>query len=112
MAEQQGHGGDSRRAIIAAFLANLGIAVMKFVAFVFTRSSSLLSESIHSVADTGNQGLLLLGRRRAARPADDRHPFGYGPVQYFYSFIVGFVLFTFGGVFSIYEGTDKLRHPH
>ncbi len=106
-----GHG-DSRRAVIAAFLANLGIAVMKFLAFIATGSSSMLSESIHSVADTGNQGLLLLGRRRANRPPDEQHPFGYAPVRYFYSFVVAFVLFSLGGVFSIYEGIDKLRHPH
>jgi len=72
----------------------------------------MLSESVHSVADTGNQALLLLGRKRASRPADDRRPFGYGPVQYFYSFIVACVRFTLGGVFSIYEGIDKLRHEH
>jgi cation diffusion facilitator family transporter len=104
--------GDSRRAVIAAFLANLGIAVMKFLAFLATASSSMLSESIHSLADTGNQGLLLLGRHRADRPPDEQHPFGYAPVRYFYSFIVAFVLFSLGGLFSIYEGVDKLRHPH
>jgi cation diffusion facilitator family transporter len=103
---------DSRRAIIAAFLANLGIAVLKFVAYAVTHSSSMLSESIHSLADTGNQGLLLIGRARARRPADEQHPFGYGSVRYFYAFVVAFVLFTLGGVFSIYEGIDKLRHPH
>ncbi len=103
---------ESKRAIVAAFLANLGIAVIKFVAFVVTHSSSMLSEAIHSLADTGNQGLLLLGRRRARRPADDRHPFGYGSVRYFYAFIVAFVLFSLGGVFSVFEGVDKLRHPH
>ena len=103
---------DSRRAIIAAFLANLGIAALKFVAYAVTHSSSMLSESIHSLADTGNQGLLLIGRRRARRPADEQHPFGYGSVRYFYAFVVAFVLFTLGGVFSIYEGVDKLRHPH
>ena len=103
---------DSRRAIIAAFLANLGIAALKFVAYAVTHSSSMLSESIHSLADTGNQGLLLIGRRRARRPADEQHPFGYGSVRYFYAFVVAFVLFSLGGVFSIYEGLDKLRHPH
>jgi cation diffusion facilitator family transporter len=103
---------DSRRAIIAALLANLGIAAIKFVAFVVTHSSSMLSESVHSLADTGNQGLLLIGRVRARRPADERHPFGYGSVRYFYAFVVAFVLFSLGGVFSIYEGIDKLRHPH
>jgi cation diffusion facilitator family transporter len=103
---------ESKRAILAAFAANLGIAVMKFVAFVFTNSSSMLSESIHSLADTANQGLLLLGRRRSQRPPDESHPFGYGSLRYFYAFIVAFVLFSFGGVFSIFEGIEKLREPH
>jgi cation diffusion facilitator family transporter len=103
---------ESKRAIIAAFLANLGIAVIKFVAFLVTHSSSMLSESIHSLADTGNQGLLLLGRARANRPADAEHPFGYGSLRYFYGFIVAFVLFSLGGVFSAFEGVEKLTHPH
>jgi cation diffusion facilitator family transporter len=103
---------ESRRAIVAAFLANLGIAVIKFVAFLVTHSSSMLSESIHSLADTGNQGLLLLGRARANRPADAEHPFGYGAIRYFYAFIVAFVLFSLGGVFSVFEGVEKLTHPH
>jgi cation diffusion facilitator family transporter len=102
---------ESKRAIVAAFLANLGIAVMKFVAFVVTHSSSMLSESIHSLADTGNQGLLLLGRARSHRPADEQHPFGYGTVRYFYAFVVAFVLFSLGGVFSVFEGVEKLTHP-
>jgi cation diffusion facilitator family transporter len=103
---------NSRRAVIAALLANLGIAVLKFGAFLITASSSMLSESIHSVADTANQGLLLLGRARSQRPPDERHPFGYAPLQYFYSFVVAFVLFSLGGVFSLFEGIDKFRHPH
>jgi cation diffusion facilitator family transporter len=103
---------ESKRAVIAALLANLGIAVLKFVAFLVTNSSSMLSEAIHSVADTGNQGLLLIGRVRARRPADERHPFGYGPVRYFYAFVVAFVLFFVGGVFSVFEGVEKLLHPH
>jgi len=103
---------ESRRAIVAAFLANLGIAVIKFAAFLITNSSSMLSESIHSLADTGNQGLLLLGRKRASRPADEQHPFGYGSVRYFYAFVVAFVLFSLGGVFSVFEGVEKLRSPH
>jgi cation diffusion facilitator family transporter len=103
---------ESKRAIIAALLANLGIAVLKFVAFLVTNSSSMLSEAIHSVADTGNQGLLLIGRVRARRPADEEHPFGYGPVRYFYAFVVAFVLFFVGGVFSVFEGVEKLVHPH
>ncbi len=103
---------ESKRAIVAAFLANLGIAVIKFVAFVITHSSSMLSESIHSLADTANQGLLLLGRVRSRRPADDKHPFGYGTVRYFYAFVVAFVLFSLGGVFSVFEGVEKLTKPH
>jgi cation diffusion facilitator family transporter len=103
---------ESKRAIIAAFAANLGIAILKFTAFVFTASSSMLSEAIHSVADTINQTLLLVGRRRAQRPPDDHHPFGYGPLRYFYAFIVAVVIFAAGGLFSLYEGIDKLRHPH
>jgi len=110
--EAHEHKPESKRAVIAAFLANLGIAVIKFVAFLVTNSSSMLSESIHSLADTGNQGLLLLGRARARRPADEQHPFGYGAVRYFYAFIVAFVLFSLGGVFSVFEGVEKLIHPH
>ncbi len=111
-AEPESEQPESRRAIVAAFLANLGIAVIKFVAFLVTNSSSMLSESIHSVADTGNQGLLLLGRARSNRPPDAAHPFGYGAVRYFYAFIVAFVLFSLGGVFSVFEGFEKLTHPH
>jgi cation diffusion facilitator family transporter len=103
---------ESKRAIVAAFLANLGIAFIKFIAFLVTNSSSMLSESIHSLADTGNQGLLLLGRARSRRPADEEHPFGYGTVRYFYAFIVAFVLFSLGGVFSVFEGVEKLTNPH
>jgi cation diffusion facilitator family transporter len=103
---------ESKRAIVAAFLANLGIAAIKFVAYLVTHSSSMLSESIHSLADTGNQGLLLLGRARSRRPADEQHPFGYGTLRYFYAFIVAFVLFSLGGVFSVFEGVEKLTHPH
>lgn len=102
----------STRAIVAAMVANAGIAVAKFVAFLFTRSSSMLAESIHSVADTSNQGLLLFGGRRARRAATPTHPFGYGRVRYFWSFVVALVLFTLGGVFALYEGIEKLRHPH
>jgi cation diffusion facilitator family transporter len=108
LAEQE----ESKRAIVAAFAANLGIAILKFVAFAITASSSMLSEAIHSVADTSNQTLLLIGRRRSQRPPDEAHPFGYGSLRYFYAFIVAFVLFSLGGVFSIFEGIDKIRHPH
>jgi cation diffusion facilitator family transporter len=103
--------GGSKRAIIAAFLANLGIAIAKFVGFAITGASSMLSEGIHSVADTGNQGLLLLGGKRAERAADEAHPFGYGRERYFWSFVVAVVLFTLGSVFSIYEGIHKIQHP-
>src|SRR5262245_17870134 len=104
--------GGSTRAIVAAFLANLGIAISKLVGYVVTGSASMLAESIHSFADTGNQALLLLGGRRARREATAQHPFGYGRERYFWSFIVALVLFSGGGVFSIYEGVEKLRHPH
>ena len=100
------------KAIVAAMVANAGIAVAKFVAYVVTGSASMLAESIHSVADTSNQGLLLLGGRRAQRVADDRHQFGYGRERYFWAFVVAMVLFALGGLFSIYEGVEKIRHPH
>jgi cation diffusion facilitator family transporter len=100
------------RAIVAALLANLGIAITKFIAFLFSGSSSMLAESVHSLADTGNQGLLLLGGRKAKREADATHPFGYGRERYVYAFVVSIILFSVGGVFSIYEGIDKLQHPH
>jgi cation diffusion facilitator family transporter len=102
----------SRKAIAAAFLANTGIAVAKFAGFAVTGAASLLAEAIHSVADAGNQGLLFLGGRRARRAADAMHPFGYGRERYFWSFIVALVLFTLGGLFALYEGIEKLRHPH
>lgn len=101
-----------KKAIVAAFLANLGIAVSKFVVFLITGAASMLAESIHSLADTGNQGLLMLGGSRARRPPDEAHPFGYGPLRYFWAFVVALVLFTLGGLFAVYEGVDKLRHPH
>ncbi len=100
------------RAIIAALLANTGIALTKFVAFLLTQSSSMLAESIHSVADAGNQGLLLLGGRRAERRASEKHPFGYGRERYVYAFIVAIVLFSVGGLFALYEGWHKLQDPH
>jgi cation diffusion facilitator family transporter len=100
------------RAIVAAMAANAGIAIAKFVAFVVTGSSSMLAESIHSVADTSNQALLLLGGKRARKIADDVHQFGYGRERYFWAFVVAMVLFALGGVFSIYEGIEKIRHPH
>jgi cation diffusion facilitator family transporter len=99
------------RAIVAALAANLGIAVTKFVAYLLTMSSSMLAESIHSVADSGNQALLLLGGRRAKRAATRRHPFGYGRERYLYAFVVSIVLFSVGGLFALYEGYHKLSHP-
>jgi cation diffusion facilitator family transporter len=100
------------RAIIAALLANVLIAVTKFVAFVFSGSSAMLAESVHSLADSGNQGLLLLGGRKAKKRADAQHPFGYGRERFVYAFVVSIILFSIGGVFSLYEGIDKLQHPH
>lgn len=93
-------------------LANAGIAIAKFVAYLVTGSGAMLAESIHSVADTSNQALLLLGGRRAQRVADDRHQFGYGRERYFWAFVVAMILFALGGIFSIYEGISKLRDPH
>jgi len=102
----------SKKAIIAAFFANLGIAAAKLVGFLITRSAGMLAEAGHSLADTGNQGLLLFGSKRSKRPADLAHPFGYGPERYFWSFVVALVLFSMGGLFALYEGIEKLRHPH
>jgi cation diffusion facilitator family transporter len=99
------------RAILAALAANLGIAVTKFIAFLLTRSSSMLAESIHSVADSGNQILLLVGGRRATRKATAEHPFGYGRQRYVYAFIVSIVLFSVGGLFALYEAWHKWQHP-
>lgn len=104
--------GGGKKAVIAALLANLGVAVAKFVAFAFTGAASMLAEAIHSVADTSNQGLLLFGARQAERAETPDHPFGYGTERYFWSFIVALVLFSLGGVFALYEGIEKLRHPH
>ncbi|BCJ58443.1 cation diffusion facilitator family transporter [Micromonospora endophytica] len=100
------------KAIIAALLANLGIAVTKFVAYLLTSSSSMLAESIHSVADSGNQALLLLGGKRAKRAATPQHPFGYGRERYVYAFIVAIVLFSLGGLFALYEAWHKWSDPH
>jgi cation diffusion facilitator family transporter len=97
------------KAIIAALLANAGIALAKFVGYLVTGSSSMLAESVHSVADTSNQGLLLLGGKRAQRVATSDHPFGYGRDRYFYSFVVALLLFSLGSVFALYEGIHKLE---
>jgi cation diffusion facilitator family transporter len=99
------------RAILAALLANLGIAVTKFIAYLLSGSSSMLAESVHSLADSGNQVLLLIGGKRASRAATPEHPFGYGRERYVYAFLVSIILFSVGGVFSIYEGVHKIQHP-
>src|SRR5215470_9309421 len=114
VAEPDGAGAKSSagpRAVFAAFAANLGIAATKFIAFAITGSASMLAESVHSVADSGNQVLLLLGRNRANRASTEEHPFGYGRERYFYAFVVAVVLFTVGALFSIYEGIHKITHP-
>jgi cation diffusion facilitator family transporter len=103
--------GGGNRAIVAALAANVGIAVTKFAAFLLTSSSSMLAESIHSVADSGNQVLLLIGGRRASRDATPEHPFGYGRERYIFAFIVSVVLFSVGGLFALYEGFHKVQHP-
>ncbi len=102
----------SRKAIAAAFLANLGIALAKFAGFAVTGAASLLAEAIHSVADTGNQALLFLGGRRSRRRPTAQHPFGFGQERYFWAFIVALMLFSLGGLFAALEGIDKLVHPH
>jgi cation diffusion facilitator family transporter len=99
------------RAVLAALAANLAIAASKFVAFAFTGSSSMASEGVHSLADSVNQLLLLLGGRRSRRAADTEHPFGYGSARYIYAFIVSIVLFCIGGMFAVYEGIHKIAHP-
>jgi cation diffusion facilitator family transporter len=104
-----GHG---TKAVVAALFANGGIAIAKFTGFLITGSASMLAESVHSVADTGNQGLLLLGTKRARRAATPQHPFGYGRERYFWSFVVAVMLFSVGGMFAVYEGIEKIRHPH
>ncbi|MFD8915174.1 cation diffusion facilitator family transporter [Streptomyces sp. NPDC059575] len=100
------------KAIVAALGANLAIAVAKFVAFAFSGSSSMLAEGVHSLADSGNQFLLLIGGKRAQREATPQHPFGYGRERYIYAFLVSIVLFSIGGMFAIYEGYEKISHPH
>ncbi|MBA2574804.1 MAG: cation transporter [Nocardioidaceae bacterium] len=100
---------NSPKAIIAALLANLGIAVTKFMAWLLTGSSSMLAETIHSLADSGNQLLLLVGGKRSQRPATENHPFGFGRERYIYAFIVSIVLFTVGGLFALYEAYHKFH---
>jgi cation diffusion facilitator family transporter len=106
------HGEGGSKAIVAALGANLAIAAAKLVGFVVTSSSSMLAEAVHSFADSGNQVLLLVGGKRAQRDADERHPFGYGRDRYFYAFVVALVLFSLGSLFALYEGVQKIRHPH
>jgi cation diffusion facilitator family transporter len=101
----------STRAIVAALIANAGIAVAKFIGFLITASSSMLAEAVHSVADTSNQALLLFGQRRARKEATSLHQFGYGRSRYFYSFVVALVLFSLGAAFALYEGYHKISHP-
>ncbi|HET6285540.1 MAG TPA: cation diffusion facilitator family transporter [Amycolatopsis sp.] len=103
--------GGGTKAIIAALVANAGIAAAKFTGFLITGSSSMLAESVHSLADTSNQGLLLLGQKTSQRKATRTHPFGFGRDRYFYSFIVALMLFSLGSVFALYEGIHKISHP-
>jgi cation diffusion facilitator family transporter len=102
----------NRRAILAALLANLAIAAAKFVGFGFTGAASMLAEAVHSLADTTNQGLLVLGGARAQKAATTEHPFGYARERYFWAFIVALIIFSVGSLFALLEGVDKLRHPH
>jgi cation diffusion facilitator family transporter len=111
-APHAGTGGHGTRAIIAALIANLGIAIAKFIGFLITGSSSLLAEAGHSLADTTNQGLLLLGGKQAKKDEDEDHEFGYGQARYFWSFVVALILFSLGSLFALYEGFSKLQHPH
>lgn len=104
--------GTSTRIVLIALGANFAIACAKFLAFLWTSSSAMLSEAIHSLADTSNQALLLYGSKRSERPADDRHPFGYARELYFWSFVVAILLFSIGAGVSIYEGIEKLLNPH
>ncbi len=103
--------GGGTKAVVAALASNAGIAITKFLAFALTGSSSMLAEAIHSVADSGNQVLLLVGGRRSTRKATPQHPFGYGRERYIYAFIVSIVLFSVGGLFALYEGIHKVQHP-
>ena len=102
---------DSLKSILFALFANLSIAIAKGFAAFFTGSSAMLAEAIHSLADSGNQGLLILGLRQSKRPPSPESPLGYGKSIYFWSFLVALVLFSLGGLFSVYEGLHKLQHP-
>jgi cation diffusion facilitator family transporter len=111
-ASETGSEGGTLRTIIAALGANIGIALSKFVAFLFTGSSSMLAEAVHSLADTANQVLLLIGGRRSRQQPTELHPFGYARFRYLYAFLVTVVIFLVGGVFALYEGYHKLKEPH
>ncbi len=102
----------NRRVVLAALMANMGIAIAKFVAWAFTGSAAMLAEAVHSVADTGNQALLFLGGRRAQKPPSREHPFGYGRERYFWAFVVALILFSMGSLFALYEGYHRLVDPH
>src|SRR5215469_8467652 len=104
--------GGGTRAVVAALSANVAIAVSKLVAFGFSGSSSMLAEGIHSLADSGNQVLLLIGGKKSEREATEEHPFGYGAERYVYGFLVAVVLFSLGGLFAVYEGYEKIKNPH
>ena len=106
-----GHANSSRLVVYAALLGNLAVAVVKFIAAAVTGSSAMLSEGVHSLVDTGNEVLLLFGMRRAARPADESHPFGYGREVYFWSFIVALLVFALGAGVSLYEGVQHILKP-
>src|SRR5690606_6861232 len=110
LASMSAHGGG--KAILAAFLANMGIAVAKLIGWLLSGSASMLAEAVHSIADSSNQVLLFIGGKKAGRHADREHPFGYGRERYVYAFVVGIILFSVGGLFSVYEGVEKLTHPH
>jgi len=101
-----------QKAVLAALFANAGIAVAKFVGFLATGAASMQAEAVHSLADSGNQALLLWGSVAARKEADEERPFGYGQERYFWSFVVALVLFALGAVFAMVEGIEKLRHPH
>jgi cation diffusion facilitator family transporter len=102
----------SKKAIFAAFVANLAIAVAKLIGFFFTGAASMLAEAVHSGADTTNQGLLFLGGARSRKAATAEHPFGYGRERYFWGFVVALVIFSLGSMFALFEGIEKLRTPH
>ncbi|MGZ5099024.1 MAG: cation diffusion facilitator family transporter, partial [Usitatibacter sp.] len=106
-----GGGSDSSRAVIYALGANAAIAVTKYAAAIITGSGSMLAEAVHSTADCGNQLLLLLGLKRSRRPPSDDYPLGFGKEIYFWSFVVAIMLFSVGGLFSVYEGWHKLERP-